>query len=62
MHWADWNSNINKIESFFKRNGFIPGNFKQGSDQVWAVADAVTGATIAEFEGYAGILYKAYNK
>ena len=61
-HWADWLPNIYTIEGFFKRNGFIPGNFKQGPDKVWAIADTVTGATIAEFEGYAGILYKAYNK
>lgn len=61
-HWENWVPNIYKIETFFKTNGFIPGNFKQGSDGVWAVADVVTGATIAEFDGYAGILYKAYNK
>lgn len=61
-HWDNWVPNINKIETFFKTNGFIPGNFKQSADGVWAVADVVTGATIAEFNGYAGILYKAYNK
>jgi hypothetical protein len=61
-HWDNWVPNIVKIETFFKTNGFIPGNFKQGSDGTWAVADVVTGATIAEFEGYAGILYKANSK
>jgi len=61
-HWAGWLPNITRIETFFKINGFLPGTFKQDANQVWAVADVVTGATIAEFEGYAGILYKAYNK
>jgi hypothetical protein len=61
-HWDNWVPNIYKIETFFKTNGFIPGNFKQGPDGMWAVADVVTGATIAGFEGYAGILYKANSK
>jgi hypothetical protein len=61
-HWEGWLPNIRKIENFFVENGFIEGEFKQDADGVWAVADAVTGATIAEFRGYAGILYKAYQK
>jgi hypothetical protein len=59
---ADWLPEIYKLEAFFKRNGFIPGNFKQGPDKVWAIADTSTGVTLAEFEEYSGILYKAYNK
>ena len=61
-HWDNWVPNIYKIETFFKTNGFIPGNFRQGANGQWAVADVITGATIAEFDGYAGILYKANNK
>jgi hypothetical protein len=61
-HWDNWVPNIYKIETFFKTNGFIPGNIKLGADGVWAVADVVTGATIKGFEAYAGILYKANSK
>ena len=61
-HWEGWLPNVNKIENFFVKNGFIEGEFKQDSNGVWAIADAVSGATIAEFGGYAGILYKAYKK
>jgi hypothetical protein len=61
-HWDNWVPNIYRIETFFKANGFIPGNFKQGADGQWAVADVLTGATIAGFERYTGILYKANNK
>ncbi|PKL06615.1 MAG: hypothetical protein CVV53_03335 [Spirochaetae bacterium HGW-Spirochaetae-9] len=61
-HWDNWVPNIYKIETFFKTNGFIPGNFRQGADGQWAVADVITGATITEFDGYAGILYKANSK
>lgn len=60
--WDNWVPNIYKIETFFKTNGFVPGNFKQDSTGMWAVADVVTGATIAGFEEYAKILYKANNK
>jgi len=62
QHWDQWVPNIHKIEIFFKRNGFVPGEFSQNKDGVWMVADAVTGATITEFKEYAGVLYKAYNK
>ncbi|MDB9822631.1 hypothetical protein OAC89_02925 [Deltaproteobacteria bacterium] len=61
-HWEGWLPNIKKIENFFVKNGFIEGEFNQDANGVWAVADAVSGATIAEFGGYAGILYKAYKK
>ena len=61
-HWEGWLLNINKIENFFVKNSFIKGEFRQNADGVWSVADAVSGATIAEFGEYAGILYKAYNK
>jgi len=61
-HWEGWLPNIEKIESFFMKNGFIDGDFKKGEDGVWAVADAVSGATINQFEGYAGVLYEAYKK
>lgn len=62
IHWNNWEPNIYKIESFIKRNGFIPGEFTQDKNNVWSIADAVTGATILEFKDYAGVLYKAYNK
>jgi len=51
-HWEGYLPNIRKIENFFMKNGFVKGEFKQDSDGVWAVADAVTGATISEFRGY----------
>jgi hypothetical protein len=40
----------------------VEGEFKQDTAGVCTVADAVTGATITEFGGYSGILYKAYKK
>jgi hypothetical protein len=61
-HWEGYLPNITKIENFFIKNGFIEGEFKQRTDGVWAIADAVTGATIEAFGGYAGVLYKAYKK
>ncbi|HWR11198.1 MAG TPA: hypothetical protein VN445_05220 [Rectinemataceae bacterium] len=51
-HWDNRVPNICGIKGFFKTNGFIPGNFKEDSDGTWAVADVVTGATIAELERY----------
>ena len=62
IHWKDWEPNIYKIENFVKRNGFIDGKFTRAKDTVWSIADVVTGATIQEFEEYAGVLYKAYKK
>ena len=60
--WDNCVPNIYKIETFFKTHDFVPGNFKQDSNGMWAVADVVTGATIAGFEEYAKILYKADRK
>ncbi len=62
FHWKEWEPNIYKIENFIKRNGFVKGDFTQRKDNVWLIADAVTGATILEFKEYTGTLYKAYNK
>jgi len=62
VHWNAWEPNIYKIESFIKRNGFLPEKFDQNKDNVWTIADVVTGATIVEFAEYAGVLYKAYDK
>jgi hypothetical protein len=61
-HWEGWLPNVTRIENFFVKNGFIEGEFKKNTEGVWSVADAVTGATISEFGGYAGILYKAFKK